>query len=241
MRKLKIVSSIKSYIIFIIILAFYFLLVTKEKSIYKIKKIIPYYKTNKGFLRKLLNNENKVIIKLNGTQGQNVTILGNFDVPGQKGYKFFNNSPPSQIKLNNKSISSSTNWITLGDNCTYTIEMLWNYTLTHLEMMFIGCQDIEWIDFSNFNFSQATNLSSLLNGCTKLKYVNFGNADSRKAEDLSFMFTSCSSLETVENFFTTFNVSKMDNLFFSCMSLKSLNLSNLYTPFLSSMVAAFAG
>ena len=86
-------SSIKPYTIYIIIiLAFYFLLiskkikqnkkkdileVTKENSIYKIKKIISYYKTNKGFLRKLIN-ENKVTIKINGNIDQEVKILSDY-------------------------------------------------------------------------------------------------------------------------------------------------------------------
>ena len=84
-------SSIKPYIICIIsILAFYFLLVskrikqnkekdileiTKEKSIYKIKKIIPYYKTNKGFLRKLQTFENKVTIKIRGNKDNNIKFF----------------------------------------------------------------------------------------------------------------------------------------------------------------------
>ncbi len=84
-------SSIKPYIICIMsILAFYFLLVskrikqnkekdileiTKEKSIYKIKKIFPYYKTNKGFLRKLQNIENKVTIKIRGNKDNNIKFF----------------------------------------------------------------------------------------------------------------------------------------------------------------------
>ena len=92
MNKQKMKSSIKPYIICIMsILAFYFLLIskkikqnkekdileiTKEKSIYKIKKIFPYYKTNKGFLRKLQNSENKVTIKIRRNDNQNVKFLG---------------------------------------------------------------------------------------------------------------------------------------------------------------------
>ena len=91
MNKPKIKSSIKPYIICIIsILAFYFLLVskrikqnkekdileiTKEKSIYKNKKIFPYYKTNKGFLRKLQNSENKVTIKIRGNKDNNIKFF----------------------------------------------------------------------------------------------------------------------------------------------------------------------
>ena len=97
-------SSIKPYIICIIsILAFYFLLVskrikqnkekdileiTKEKSVYK---IFPYYKTNKGFLRKLQNSENKVTIKIRRNNNNNVQYTS----------EIFESSP-SQVKLNNE-------------------------------------------------------------------------------------------------------------------------------------------
>ncbi len=120
-------SSIKSYIIcIIIVLAIYFLLLskrikqnkekdilekTKEKSI---DEILPYYKTNKGFLRKLNNNENKITIQITGNNGQQVGILSNkLSAENELGndgdeeeikYYFFSNNHPAQIKLNNESI-----------------------------------------------------------------------------------------------------------------------------------------
>ena len=121
MRESKMISPTKPYTISIIILALYFVLIfksikqnkekntleyTKEKSIDEIKKIIPYYKANKRFLRKLQNNENKVTIQIKGEIGQSVRIFGN---PGKefdddKVYYFFNETPPDQIKLNNQSL-----------------------------------------------------------------------------------------------------------------------------------------
>ena len=240
-------SSIKPYIICIIsILVFYFLLVskrikqnkekdileiTKEKSVYK---IFPYYKTNKGFLRKLQNSENKVTIKIRRNDNQNVQFLGNYDE-----YLFYDNTPPSQVKLNNETISFSNNYIPLNDYNLHTIEIIWNYTLTSLDFMFTECQDIEWIDFSNFDFSQVTSANGLVGLCSKLKYVNFGNGNLSKVESIESMFMDCSSLETVDNFFQTLNVKSIKDFFSGCISLKSLDLSNLYTPSLSSMMYAF--
>ena len=130
MNKKKVKSSIKLYIICIIsILVFYFLLVskrikqnkekdileiTKEKSIYKIKKIFPYYKTNKGFLRKLQNSENKVTIKIRRNDNQNVKFLGDA-IPS-----------PSQIKLNNETILFPNKSIELNDYNLSTIEIIWD-------------------------------------------------------------------------------------------------------------------
>ena len=91
--KIKRLKSIKSHILYIIIILAFLYFVsylitkrikekdiledTKEKSIDEIKKIIPYYKTNKGFLRKLENNENKVTIQVDGENGKKVAILSN--------------------------------------------------------------------------------------------------------------------------------------------------------------------
>ena len=237
-------SSIKPYIICIIsILAFYFLLVskrikqnkekdileiTKEKSVYK---IFPYYKTNKRFLRKLQNSENKVTIKIRRNNNNNVQYTS----------EIFESSP-SQVKLNNETISFSNNFIELNDDNLNTIEIIWNYTLTSLDYIFYECTEIEWIDFSNFNFSQVTSANALFQSCSNLKYVNCGKGDLRNVEQMKSMFYGCSSLETVDNFFQTLAVTEIDNLFYECESLKSLNLSNLYTSslFLWNMLSKIA-
>ena len=91
MSKKKIKSLIEPYAMYIIIIfALYFVLIskrikqnkekdiledTKEKSIDEIKKIIPYYKTNKRFLRKLTNNENKITIQMSLSISINFPIL----------------------------------------------------------------------------------------------------------------------------------------------------------------------
>ena len=254
---------IKSYIIcIIVILAFYFLLIskrikqnkekdiltaTKEKLNDEIKKIIPFYKTNKGLLRKLQNIENKVTIKITGNNGQNVSILSNgadnTDWEEDGPHYFFNLNNPSQIILNNRSISYKTGTkyleITLDDK-ENTIEIIWNYTLTNLKWMFDHCDKIESIDFSNFNFSQVTDMKGLMSYCTKLKYVNFMNADCSKVENMESLFDRCSSLEKVDNSFITLNVKKINLMFYRCSSLTSLDLSKFYTPSITETNNAFS-
>ena len=121
MRKQK--SLIKSYIIYInIILAFCFLLTskrikqnkekgilkdTKEKSIDEIKKIIHYYKINKGLLRKL---ENKITLIISVLATGNIKILSNgINSEYDGNFSFFKNNPPDQVKLNNQNITYNLN------------------------------------------------------------------------------------------------------------------------------------
>ena len=249
------ISPNKPYTISIIIFALYFILIfksikqnkeintqedTKEKLIDEIKKIIPYYKANKRFLRKLQNNENKVTIQIKGEIGTSVAIISNgANVAINNKYKFFEQTPPDQIKLNNQIFSSPTETIIL-QNTSITVEMVWNQPLTCLRMMFFKCKNIESIDFSNFNFSQVNDTSSLMEECSNLKYVNFGNADLSKVENMDSMFYYCISLEKVDNSFKTYNVKNINYLFSGCESLKSIDLSDLYTPFLTYIDSAFS-
>jgi len=232
------ISPTKPYTIYIIIiLALYFILTsksikkikekdiledTKEKSIDEIKKIIPYYKENKRFLRKLQNNENKIIIKIKGQIEQSVKIFHNTNIS------------PHQVKVNNQTLSNIENRIRLVNEST-TIEMVWNQPLTSVKQLFYGCSAIESIDFSNANFSEVSDASGLMQSCSNLKYVNCGNADLRKAESISNMFSSCYSLEKVDNFFKTYNVKNTEYLFSECNVLTSIDLSNLYTPFVTNI------
>ena len=79
--------------------------------------------------------------------------------------------------------------------------------------MFAFCDKIESIDFSNFDFSQVTDMGSFMFMCKGLKYVNFGNANLKEVQDMSYMFYNCSSLEKVDNCFETYNVQQIGNFF----------------------------
>ena len=152
---------------------------------------------------------------------------------------FFRDHPPSQVKLNSKNITLSSREIQLDKNGTNTIEIIWNRALYNAEAMFVYCEDIEWIDFSNFDFSQVTSTTVLMGYCNKLKYVNFGNANASEVIYMNYMFTKCYALETVDNFFKTLNVQSINSMFSQCSSLKSLDLSNFYTPFTTDFGSAF--
>ena len=61
-------------------------------------------------------------------------------------------------------MSFSTNKIKLDDDTLNTIEIILNSTLTDIQIMFAYCQDIVWIDFSNFDFSQVNERYIRFNG-----------------------------------------------------------------------------
>ena len=193
-------------------------------------------KANKGFLRKLSTNENKITIQITGNSGDEVKILSNGKNKADDeiaDYTFFKNNPPNQVKLNNESIqyTNGNDYLTihLSKNGSNTIEIIWDHLLTNLQFMFDHCQDIESIDFSNFDFSEITNMVYSFGYCCKLKYVNFVKGNATKLQNMGSLFEFRISLETMDNFLNTFNVTNLSFLFLECTSLKSIDLSNLAT------------
>lgn len=77
--------------------------------------------------------------------------------------------------------------------------------------------------------------------CLNLKSVNFVNALLTNGVMLTSMFDSCQSLEIVDNFLRIKNVTKLGYFMNGCQSLKSINLSELYTPSLMYINYAFNG
>ena len=60
-----------------------------------------------------------------------------------------------------------------------------------------NAENIEFIDFSNFNSSSVTNMNSLFKGCTSLKVVDMSNLDLKSIEQSSSLFTDANNLKYI--------------------------------------------
>ena len=115
--------------------------------------------------------------------------------------------------------------------------------------MFKGCNSIETLDLSNFDFSNMSSgdyngIGSLVYDCMNLKTIIFPSTVSFKNTgiNLSSMFFRCSSLTSLDlSGFNTTNVNKMNHLFYGCSSLTSLDLSNFNTSKVTNMGSMFNG
>lgn len=89
---------------------------------------------------------------------------------------------------------------------------------------------VTYIDFTNFDTSNVTNMSSMFNYCTSLTNIIFTyRFDTSKVTTMSSMFYNCYSLTTI-NFnsrFNTSSVTDMSSMFYSCNNLKYVKLENL--------------
>ena len=69
------------------------------------------------------------------------------------------------------------------DSCTeiegeyYTYKITWSSetTLTNAQKMFEGCSELIYLDASNFDTSQITDMSEMFKDCTNLKSINLNN------------------------------------------------------------------
>ena len=74
--------------------------------------------------------------------------------------------------------------------------------------MFQECNELEYLDLSNFNTINVTDMSYLFNKCHKLKKIKgINNFNTINVTDMSGMFQACNELEYLDlSNFNTFNV-----------------------------------
>ena len=122
--------------------------------------------------------------------------------------------------------------------------------VTDMGHMFDGCSSLTSLDVSSFNTSKVNNYSSfagMFSGCISLKALDLSNFDFSNTYASSYtgiyaLFSGCKSLETITFPSTvTFNKSGicMGNMFSSCSSLRSLDLSGFDTIKVTDMNGMF--
>ena len=96
--------------------------------------------------------------------------------------------------------------------------------------MFYLCNSLTYIDLSNFNTQNVTNMHSMLCGCWSLTNINLTNFNTQNVTNMAQMFDGCCSLTSLDlSNFNTQKVTNMNWMFYYCKSLKYLNLSNFNT------------
>ncbi len=83
-----------------------------------------------------------------------------------------------------------------------------------------------YVDLSDQDTSQVTDMSALFANCKSLEKIDFGDFDTSNVEDMSGMFAYCEKLENVDvSFFHTDKVTDMSAMFTGCYLLRAIDLS----------------
>ena len=88
--------------------------------------------------------------------------------------------------------------------------------------MFQGCYELEYLDLSNFNTMNVTNMEGMFNNCNKLKEIKgINNFNTINVKNMNYMFQGCEELKYLDlSNFNTIKVTKMNYIFNKCHKLK---------------------
>ena len=167
--------------------------------------------------------QNKIILKIDGRGYQKV--IGS-------------NSFPDLVYLNGlkTKINNEGKIFIINSNENNEVTMIWNHKVFNLEDLFIDCENILEIDFSNFDSSGVTNMNGMFFRCKKLNFINFNNINTSSVIDMAFMFQECESLITLNlSSFDTSKVIDMEYMFYGCLSLYLLDIKNFDTSKVKNM------
>ena len=94
---------------------------------------------------------------------------------------------PSQVKINGITKNCLKSCQLEGDK--NDVSLTFNEIIISCEYMFYRLENITEIDFSNFDFSQVTDISNMLSGCKKLEKIIFSpSIITSSLEKMSYAF-----------------------------------------------------
>ena len=180
-------------------------------------------------------NSEKIALIINGTGEQNI-LNPEFRVCPDAIY--LNNDETNNI-INNS--NCKTIYLSLENNETNLVQLLWNYPLYDTSSMFKDLKNILAIDLSKFNSIYITNTTMMFSGCESIVSIIFTNFNTPSLVDLRYMFCNCTSLSKFNlSFLDTSQVTDMSYLFYGCKNIYTLYLENFRTSNVKSMSFMFA-
>lgn len=102
-----------------------------------------------------------------------------------------------------------------------------NKNMTSYAYAFHDCENLMYINATNFDTSNVTDMRWMFNYCISLTSLNLSSFSTSNVTNMDMMFASCFKLESVNlSSFNTSNVVNMNEMFYYCYGLTNLNLSN---------------
>ena len=94
--------------------------------------------------------------------------------------------------------------------------------------MFQECHELEYLDLSNFNTDNVTNMRFMFNKCFKLnKILGIDKFNTSKVSNMYGMFNECNELVNLDlSSFNTINVTNFGIMFQECFKLEHIDISN---------------
>lgn len=136
-----------------------------------------------------------------------------------------------QLDLSNWNTNKVTTFVNLFYDCFRISDLSfvknWRTpVLTNLSNTFANCYLIEELDLHEWDVSHVTNVYYLFGGCRALKKLNITGWVINSTTSLAYTFLNCHSLEYIDisNWHITNTCTSIYQAFYSCFSLKELNI-----------------
>ena len=99
-----------------------------------------------------------------------------------------------------------------------------------MESMFQKCRSLKEIKgINNFNTINVNNMKQMFQECNELKYLDLSKFNTSKVTNMSEMFSDCYELEYLDlSNFNTSNVTEMNNMFSKCYQLQEIKGINKF-------------
>lgn len=108
---------------------------------------------------------------------------------------------------------------------------------------FDGCDNLQEVDFSQFDSSDVGDVSAMFRGCSGLTKLDLSDFDMYGVNDFSEMFKGCSNLsEVIVDFYhDNYLQCDMSGMFYGCAKLTRINMGNFCTIRVTNTDEMFAG
>ena len=192
------------------------------------KIVILFYSTNLFIKVASLNYYSEVILTIKGKRKSQIILNGD---ASQKCYQSSRQiNVPDKIYINGILKSNNNKYAYDLDNDINKIIIRWDKTIKNCNNMFSYLQNIENIDFSNFDTSQVTFMACMFQQ-SSFSSLDLSHFETSKVQDMGHMFNGCTSLVSLNlNNFDTSSIYVFGWMFFGCSSLVSLNLNHFTAP-----------
>lgn len=174
-------------------------------------------------------------------------LAGSFTEPGEYTFKY--NGVDTPIELNSdltfsKNVRKLTNCVSMFSN-SVNLETITAFPttkdVTNMSFMFNFCNNLYYIDFSNFDTSKVTTMQSMFSNCYALTSLDVSDFDMSNVTDMSNMFAGCYALTDLNvSGIDTSKVKTMFQAFTELRAIETLDLSDLNTESVTNMSTMFA-
>lgn len=114
--------------------------------------------------------------------------------------------------------------------------------MTNASRMFLECENLTNIDFSEFDTSNVGSMNDMFNGCSSLISLDLSGFDTSSVRRAYSMFKDCSSLTSLDlSGFDTSRMNNMRSMFEGCCSLVSIDLGEFDNSNVTEMSYMFKG